>query len=309
MYAGFMQNVACTVQPSCQAFPSTELMDMIVHCRLNRLVQFPTYLAIHLQNSRRDPKLLAMLQGLDQIFYSGLMLGQEDEEWVHRHSIKIMNCFGNTECTIMLLSDPDWKDMRAPLKPVPGTAYAFMPLASESDKAHENANGRLLELVILSSSSDCPDRSLRAADDHYHTGDLFIESSPGRYVPRGRDDDWIKSENSLRCDTKAIEDNVRQTCADLIEECIVVGNGRASPALFVEVKAGMSEEKVKKDITRRTRHFHSRRYLHERISSANFIVVVPKDTLPRTSTKGNVRRRAVEEAFKPLLDRIYGVAH
>lgn len=279
---------------------------MIARCGLNRINQFPTYLTTHLRNSRKDPKLLAMLQGLDQVFYSGLMLSQEDEEWVHRHGIKIVNCFGSTECGAMLLSDRTWKGMRAPLVPMEGTDYGFMPLSAATE-SHENANQRLLELVILSSSPDCPDRSLRSADGHYHTGDLFLEVSPGRYVARGRNDDWIKSENSLRCDTKAIEDNVRSTCADLVEECIVVGNGRPSPALFVEIRPGMDEEKVKRDIVRRTRHFHSRRYLHERISSTQFIVVVPKDTLPRTATKGNIRRTAVEQSFKATLDRMYGV--
>lgn len=310
MYAGHLQHAACTVQPSAQAFPSSELMDMIARCGLNRLNQFPTFLAIHLRNSRQDPKLLAMLQGLDLIFYSGLMLSQEDEEWVHRNNIRIVNCFGSTECTIMLLSDPEWKGMRAPLVPVEGTSYGFFPLASASDAetSHQNANDRLVELVILSDSKDCPDRSLRSADGHYHTGDLFLEVAPGRYVSRGRDDDWIKSENSLRCDTKAIEDNVRTTCADLIEECIVVGNGRPSPALFIEAKAGLNEEKVKRDIVRRTRQFHSRRYLHERISSTNLVIVVPPNTLPRTATKGNIRRRAVEDSYKAELDRVYGVA-
>lgn len=200
--------------------------------------------------------------------------------------------------------------MRAPLVPMEGTSYGFFPLATASDAegGHQNANGRLLELVILSDSKDCPDRSLRSADGHYHTGDLFLEVAPGRYVSRGRDDDWIKSENSLRCDTKAIEDNVRMTCADLIEDCIVVGNGRPTPALFIETKPGLNEEKVKRDIIRRTRQFHSRRYLHERISSTNLVIVVPPNTLPRTATKGNIRRRAVEDSYKAELDRIYGVA-
>ncbi|PSR75921.1 hypothetical protein PHLCEN_2v8835 [Hermanssonia centrifuga] len=250
-----------------------------------------------------------MLQGLDQIFYSGLMLSQEDEEWVHSNGIKVINCFGNTECTAMLLSDPEWKGMRAPLVPMDGTSYGFFPLPSTTENTQQNANSRLLELVILSSSKDCPDRSLRSADGHYHTGDLFLEVAPGKYVSRGRDDDWIKSENSLRCDTKAIEDNVRLTCPDLLEECIVVGNGRPSPALFVEVKDGLDGEKVKKDIIRRTRQFHARRYLHERISATKFVVVVPKNTLPRTATKGNIRRKAVEDAFKAELDHLYGVTY
>ena len=98
------------------------------------------------------------------------------------------------------------------------------------------------------------------------------------------------------------------TCGSLIEECVVVGTGRPSPALFVEPAIGVEAEKLKKEIIRKTRQFHARRYLHERITSTDMIIVVPRQTLPRTSTKGNIRRKAVEEAYKDHLDRIYGVA-
>lgn len=304
MFSGTIQHGSCTIQATSQAFPTSELMDMITRCGLNRLVQFPTFLATHIRTSRKDPKLLAMLQGLDEIFYSGMLLPQDDEEWMSKHGLKVVNCFGSTECGAMMLA----MGVRAPLQPMEGVSYGFFPISPEAEGAHQNANNRMLELVILSESGDCPDRSLRAADGHFHTGDLFIEVSPGRYVSRGRDDDWIKSENSLRCDTKAIEDNVRTTCADLISDCIVVGQGRPSPALFVEPKDGVDAGVLKRTIIRRTRHFHSRLYLHERISSPNFIVIVPQGTLPRTASKGNIRRRAVEETYKSELDRIYGVA-
>jgi hypothetical protein len=105
---------------------------------------------------------------------------------------------------------------------------------------------------------------------------------------------------------RAIEENVRAMCKDLVEDCIVVGSGRPSPALFIEPSVKWDEEKLKKEIIRRIRHFHSRRYMHERIVQATFIVVVPSKTLPRTSTKGNIRRKAVEETFKSTLDGIYG---
>lgn len=62
----------------------------------------------------------------------------------------------------------------------------------------------MLEFVVLADSGDCPNASLRASDGHFHTGDLFQEVSPGSYVFRGRDDDWIKTETSLRCDTKYV---------------------------------------------------------------------------------------------------------
>jgi hypothetical protein len=86
-----------------------------------------------------------------------------------------------------------------------------------------------------------------------------------------------------------------------------VGTGRPSPTLFVEPAVDTDHDKLKKEIIRRTRLFHSRRYLHERIMSVDFVVVVPPKTLPRTATKGNIRRKAVEEAYQTKLDRIYGV--
>ena len=100
---------------------------------------------------------------------------------------------------------------------------------------------------------------------------------------------------------------MRQTCTHLVEECIVVGTGRSSPTLFVEPLGDIDGNKLKQEIIRKTRLFHSRRYHHERITSPDFIVVVPSKSLPRTATKGNIRRTAVEEKYKSELDRIYTV--
>lgn len=114
------------------------------------------------------------------------------------------NLFGSTECGAMLLST------RGPemlLQPLDEMSYAFLPVASQCEEAgasNEEQSAPLLELVILAESPDCPDSHLRAADGHFHTGDLFQEVRPGYYISKGRDDDWIKSENSLRCDTKYV---------------------------------------------------------------------------------------------------------
>ena len=78
--------------------------------------------------------------------------------------------------------------------------YGFLPI--ESDNRPSASIGQLLELMILSKSGDCPDVSPRSADGHFHTGDLFLEAEPGKYLSCGRRDDWIKSEGSSRCDTK-----------------------------------------------------------------------------------------------------------
>ncbi|OSX67394.1 hypothetical protein POSPLADRAFT_1127795 [Postia placenta MAD-698-R-SB12] len=308
---GALQHGTCVIQPTTLAFSSDELIRMISDCGLNRLTQFATSVAKHLRNSHENPRLLALLQGLDEVLYAGLPLPVEEEKWGRQNGILLRNLFGNTECGPMLISVGGRGQDASLLQPLEGTKYAFLPITAGSghqENTHHNANSQLLELVILAESPDCPDPSLRQTDGHLHTGDLFVEAAPRRYVSRGRDDDWIKSENSLRCDTKAIEENVRATCADLVAECVVVGNGRPSPALFVEPKGDIDGDKLRKDIIRRTRHFHSRRYLHERIVSSDYIIVVARNTLPRTATKGNIRRRAVEDAFKTELDRVYKVS-
>jgi hypothetical protein len=105
--------------------------------------------------------------------------------------------------------------------------------------------------------------------------------------------------------SRAIEDNVRATCGHLVEECVVVGYGRPSPALFVEALVSMDHDDLRREIIRLIRPFNSRRYVHERITSEKMVIVVPSKTLPRTATKGNIRRKVVENAYKSKLDAIY----
>ena len=171
------------------------------------------------------------------------------------------------------------------LHPLSDVHYEFVALSgpAKTESGHVSTNSQLKELVILSRSPDCPHQSLRSSDGHFHTGDLFQEMSPGQYLFRGRDDDWIKTRASLRWDTRSIEDNIRITCGDLLDNCIVVGSGRPSPALFVEASGSISPDTLKAEIIRRTRQFHSRRYVHERITSVDLIFVVSKNTLPRTA--------------------------
>lgn len=203
------------------------------------------------------------------------------------------------------------------LSPLPGMVYSFKPLTnSQSSRPSPQSQSqppqnRLLELVILAQSPDCPHPSLRNSDGNFHTGDLFQEVQPGHYIYRGRNDDWIKTQTGLRCNTRAIEENVLLNCSDLVQRCVVVGTGRPFPTLFVEpslaassVLRGQPEddctnslsyedrERLKKEIIRRTRAFHARRYVHERITNVNFVVVVEPDTLPRTVVSSAVKLNA-----------------
>ncbi|KAG6337325.1 hypothetical protein ID866_1750 [Astraeus odoratus] len=306
MLIGALQHGTCTIQINKQRFSSEELIDMINRCDLNRLNQFSSFLSTHLRESRRNPKLLQRLRSLDEILYSGLPLEREDEDWAYKNGLKMKNLFGSTECGATLHSiGGTGRDARY-LRPLRESWCKFVPIdsTSHSESGHQSSV-QFLELVVPVDASDCPDPSLRDSDGHFHTGDLFKEVSPGAYVFLGRNDDWIKSENSLRCDTRAIEDNVRAVCGGMIKDCIVIGTGRPSPALIVEPAEGITDfEGLKKDILRKTHPFHSRRYTHERITRKELIIVA-RDPLSRTPTKGNIRRRAVEETYRTQLDDIY----
>jgi len=103
----------------------------------------------------------------------------------------------------MLLSRGGFDRHGSLLRPLQGVSYSFFPIdPATPPELGQQSNEQLLELVILGQSEDCPDISFRQADGHFHTGDLFQEVVPGSYVFRGRDDDWIKTEKSLRCDAK-----------------------------------------------------------------------------------------------------------
>ncbi|KAK1246249.1 hypothetical protein MKX08_000051 [Trichoderma sp. CBMAI-0020] len=121
---------------------------------------------------------------------------QEEEDWAYKNGLKLSNIFGSTEVGGMMVSIDGVGSDAALLRPLLGTAYMFEPTVTED-------NGRqFLELVILPESPDCPVESFRQEDGKFRTGDLFMEIKPGCYKFCGRNDDWIKSENSLRCDTR-----------------------------------------------------------------------------------------------------------
>lgn len=176
---------------------------MVEKAALTRTNQFASFLCARLRTARTNKKVLAAFQMLDDVLYTGLELPYEEERFAKENGIRLTNLYGSTEVGAMMLAREGF------LRPMQDTSYAFVPVDSDETSHTDpetsvDAHARLSECVILGTSPDCPHRSLRAADGHYHTGDLFAEVMPGAYVFRGRNDDWIKSENSLRIDTKYV---------------------------------------------------------------------------------------------------------
>jgi hypothetical protein len=102
-----------------------------------------------------------------------------------------------------------------------------------------------------------------------------------------------------------MEDNAMEVCGYLISKCVVVGTGRPSPVMFIEPRNEMDQDELKKEILRKARPFYARRYLHERISAPEMIVIVSRSALPQSDIKGNIRRGIVEEEFQSRIDQIF----
>ncbi|KAK1235886.1 hypothetical protein PQX77_000876 [Marasmius sp. AFHP31] len=299
----------CIIQPRNPQNPYDfeDLMDLIRRASLNTLfLFFPLVIKLfHLARANRE--VLEVLKSLRTVTGSGAAFPKTEEEWAQSVGINVRGAFASTEIGLALATLGTRKDSTGAYYPVdpPGVSYRFEPVPGQE---------KLFELVVLSDSIDCPRAELRSKEDgHFHTGDLWEEVDVGGekkgYWYRGRDDDWIKCEYALRCDTKAIQDNVRRTCSDLVFDCVAVGYGRPSPTLIVEPavedEGAMSNDALKREIFERISPFNSLHRAHEKIASPELILVVAKNTLPRTETKGNIKRAAVEDMFKKELDQVY----
>ncbi|KAF4344222.1 hypothetical protein FBEOM_1816 [Fusarium beomiforme] len=301
---------SCIIIPSMLPAPIPEVRTMLNEHGLTCVCMFPPFLSALFREARKDPALLASLQKIDNAGSGGLDFDVSDFAWGRQNGIPMLNVLGSTELGTAMMTDAR-KDVDY-LESLPGSKNEFIPVGDKLESGEQ-----LLELVVPSDAPNCPAPSLRDADGKFYTGDLFVEVEPGKYLCKGRNDNWIKMEAALRCDTVSIEANVMETCGDdLVSAVVVVGVGRPCPTIIVEPKdkslsstTGIDLEdlvhQLKEAILDRITPFHKRRYTHERVDDTRYILVTSQGTLPRTATKGNIRRREVEKRFRKVLDSVY----
>ncbi|PCD26766.1 hypothetical protein AU210_013188 [Fusarium oxysporum f. sp. radicis-cucumerinum] len=295
----------CFIIPTSIPYPTSELVDMIDNHGLTRLDMFPVFLSQLFRQARHDPLLFRSLCLLDHIAYGGYPLNPYEEAWAHGHNFYLISAFGFTEVRLNLIS---YGAKEVALGPVSPSIFEFVPLGND-----QNAQRTSSRACCPPESPDCPHYSLTdATDGKFHTGNLFLEIALGEYAFRGRDDDWVEMEMALRCDANSIEVDALQCCGDdLIHAIVAIGVGRPSPAIVLEPKHDDVLESTEKTrelqlkVLQRITPFHRRRYKHERIEDVNLIFVVPQRSLPRTDTKGNIRRSKVEGQFKQKLDEMF----
>ncbi|KAK7464738.1 hypothetical protein VKT23_005944 [Stygiomarasmius scandens] len=311
-YLGCVLQGGCMIMPSSLSFSTEEILNMIKCCGLNRLCQYSMMMQPVLERARREPDFFQTLKGLRTIMYGGTSLAPEIELWAHESGLNMANIFASSECGLLMISSPGPKPSL--FKPLNGISYKFVPARGSEDNVVSSNLLKLplLELVILPDSPDFPtSKHLLDPDDGlFYTGDFFERASykgEDRFIFRGRNNDWIKCAMGQICDAKAIEDAVRQYCADLISDCVVVGQNRRGPALLIEpaIERTSGYKDLQNSIVQRLADFNRNRFPHERVDNSNLILIVEPGMLPRTAAKGNIRRKSAEEQFRARLDEIF----
>ncbi|KAJ7675905.1 hypothetical protein DFH06DRAFT_671202 [Mycena polygramma] len=305
-YLGCLYTRSCIVKPSKPRVSTEELLNMINTEGLNHMGLYGTYLSPHIQAAKRDPVVLKALQGMRSISYGGVPVSFSEDDWCFENEITLIDMYATTECGL-LMSSVLGKPGRF-IRPLPTVSCRFDPFTDMTQA--DDSSTQLFQFILLGDSPQIPKPHLLSVDGNFHSGDLFEKHPDGSYLFRGRDDDWIKSDAADRCDAKAIEEKLYETCSDLVENCIVVGNLRPSPALFIEARSSWtgSCDSLKESILDRMNEFNIRRYSAERITDQRLILVVGSGILPRTM-KGNLRRKAIEQKYSSVLDDIYKLVY
>ncbi|KAF7368498.1 Acetyl-CoA synthetase-like protein [Mycena venus] len=305
----------CLVQTSKSDFELDEFLAMLNE-GLNALFLYAPWFSKLLNIARSNPTVLAALQGMGQINYTGAALNPEDEVWATEQGIPVTALYATTETAITMVTPLAEKGVLPAMRLIDGLDYKFIPTKGldqkdlDGDSQNRVQGGQLFDLFLPADADNCPHSSVRNRPDGHITGDLFEEVKPGLYCFRGRNDDWIRTGKHFAfCDTKSIEDHVLTSCADLVRNCVVVGHYKPAVVLFVEPtepsNSPEDETLLKTAILDRISAFNARLIVHERINSAAQIVSVPSGSLPRTTEKGNIRRKAVEDEHSAVLKEIY----
>ncbi|KAJ6544425.1 acetyl-CoA synthetase-like protein [Mycena capillaripes] len=275
----------CLVQTSKSDFEVDEFLAMVTE-GLNAMVLYAPWFTKLLNIARSNPAVLLALKNMGQIQYTGASLNPDDESWATEQDIPVTALYATTESE---------KTIFPGMRVIEGINCKFIPTSGldhtqlDGDAEKRTQGGQLFNLFVPSEADICPHPSIRNRPDGHITGDLFEEVEPG--------------DDGSTCLRRSIEDHILTICADLVQNCVIVGHYKPGIVLFVEpvplINSLEDDGLLKTNIIDRISVFNTSLIEHERINSALQI------SLPRTTEKGNIRRKVVEDEHATILKEIY----
>ncbi|GJJ14477.1 hypothetical protein Clacol_008741 [Clathrus columnatus] len=297
------RNGACIVLMPWLDFTGAELCQIITECKANALYQLTPLLNKTLREAMKNSELQAVLKSLNFIACCGSVFGENERLWSMELGIPVRNWYGMTEMGITMVSEHD-PIILHPIN-VPGLVYEFKPRDAEDKVEITEPKRKLVEAIISSSSIDRPYPTLcDPVDGHFHTRDLFEEVEPNGFIYRERLDDIIKMSRGQNCSASFIESQILLSCQNLVAACVVVGSGKPSPVLVVELLEEPTDiASLKEKIGKEAELINKDGFPHERIRPSD-ILIVPPGTIPRTP-KGNINRSSAQHLYKKEIDAFF----
>lgn len=293
-----------SVYPLSPHFPPTvpEVLRTIELADVKRLVTVPAIIEIIVNSIPDDSPQWRILQQLDTITFGGAQLPGYLGNKLLSKGIQVLPGYGSTESGINMLGVQDSKDPTA-LRMFPYASWKFVPQDGDEKTA------TVFELVILKNSFSLAP-GVANCDEGFATSDLFMRGSkPGEWHHVGRKGDTLVHVNGEKTNAALMEEAILTNSKGCIHKASVLGSGRDSTALLVE----LDYDKIPKDLTEEERIdlvYEAARAAnkmsprHSKIMK-NKIKVLPRYQHIPTSEKGNVQRFKLMQMFEHEIEELY----
>jgi len=251
----------------------------------------------------KDPSVLETLRGLKFIMSGGVALTRELGEYFQGNSVNVIQGEGMSDVGgAIFLSDPEERDPHT-LRLIPGMNAKFVPVEGL------DAN----ELVLADSPTTTagylksPDETAEAfREDGFHTGDLFKEVRPGRYVFVGRTDDVDKTSKAEKVNKLAMERGLEQN--PVIQRAAVIVSQRPRPAVLIkpayEALRGKQWAEIEQRVWEAVEAVNAELPKFSQIRRDHIMILAPDEGLP-LSPKQSLIRPQVEKMYADRIEAVY----
>ncbi|KAH8550961.1 hypothetical protein BGW37DRAFT_496684 [Umbelopsis sp. PMI_123] len=278
-------------------------IDSIRKSQANCVIAPPFLLEQLAEQIKVDSKAGDVLRSVKLVLFGGAALHPQSGNILIEHGLNIKSAYGTTEIGVAAFADedPTCKEFTPMRFLVPQEFYIMEDTELDSETKH---------LVIKPNSPFLASNVGNRPDGSYATKDLWRPhpSKPGYWIICGRADDTLIMSNGEKTNPLPMEAAIRNF-HHLIEQCVVIGHGRAATCLLVQLDANEAMRRdiydilniveTAVDIANRDAPSHSK------IVFPDMVKVLPLiEKLPMTD-KGTISRKKSEKIYEKYVEQMY----
>ena len=251
----------------------------------------------------KNPAVLETLRKLKFIMSGGVALTEQLGDYFKKNGVNVIQGEGMSDVGgAIFLSDPEEKDPHT-LRLIPGMNAKFIPV--------EGVEG--MELVLDHSPTttagylkNLEETAETFQKDGFHTGDLFKEMRPGRYLFVGRTDDVDKTSKAEKIVKVQIERDLEKS--PVIRRVALIVSQKPRPAAIVQpdysALRGKQGAEIERAIWGEVEKVNAELPGFSRIRRDHLIILAPGEGLP-LSPKQSLIRPQVEKLYADRIEEVY----